>query len=321
MRNLLAVLSCLLACAAHADTPQLTKFLALGTASESGVFHPVGKAVCDAINRDRMAQEIRCLPYTSGGSVYNVHALLSGELDLGITRSDLAYQAYHGQGDFSASGPARDLRIIAALYGMPVTVIARRAAGIRRIEDIAGKRVNLGNRGSGQRNIVEMLMRALDLTPDDFAATAELTTSEMGKEFCAGRIDVMVEALGNPAAFYRHAIEECDGVVVPIAEPVLARILSEHPHLGRLDVPAGIYRGHDRPLPSFGFKAVLVALAGTDNETIRRVGNSLRTHLDRLRAAHPALGKLDFTAMTREGVTIPLHEGMIPFGTTGGMRQ
>lgn len=320
MRNLLAVLSCLLAFAAHADTPRLTKFLALGTASESGVYHPVGKAICDTINRDRMTQEIRCLPYTSGGSVYNIHALLSGELDLGITRSDLAYQAYHGQGTFAATGPVRDLRIIASLYGMPVTVIARRTANIQRIEDIAGKRVNLGNRGSGQRTIVEMLMRALDLTPESFAAATELTTSEMGKEFCAGRIDVMVEALGNPAAFYRHAIEECDGVIVPLSEPVLARILSEHPHLGRLNIPAGIYRGHDHPLSSFGFTAVLVASAKTGNETVRRVRDSLRMHLNRLRAAHPALEKLDVGAMTREGVTIPLHSGALPFAATGEMQ-
>lgn len=318
MRLLVALLLCGLTLVAKGETPPLTKFLALGTASESGVFHPVGKAICDTINRDRLVQEIRCLPYTSGGAVYNVHALLSGELDLGITRSDLAFQAYHGLGEFAAAGPAPELRIVAALYGMPVTVIARRDANIQRIEDIAGKRINLGNRGSGQRNITEMLLRALDLSVESFSAATELTTSEMGKAFCEGRIDVMVEALGNPAAFYRHAIEDCNGVIVPISEPVLARILRDHPHLARLSIPAGIYRGHDQPLPSFGFKAVLVAAATLDSETIRRVSSSLLVHLERLKAAHPALRELDSGTLTREGVTIPLHEGMASFQATGG---
>jgi hypothetical protein len=242
--------------------------------------------------------------------------LLSGELDLGITRSDLAYQAYRGEGDFAASGPARNLRVIAALYGMPVTVIARREADVQRIEDIAGKRINLGNRGSGQRNIVEMLLAALGLTVENFAAVTELTTSEMGKAFCAGEIDVMVEALGNPAAFYRHAIENCDGVIVPITDSVLERILRDHPHLGRLDIPAGLYRGHDQPLPSFGFQAVLITSAATAPETIRRVGGSLLAHPDRLKAAHPALRELNQAAITREGV-VPLHAGLVLFGMTG----
>lgn len=311
MRILLAALLCCLAFAAKSEAPALTKFLALGTASESGVFHPVGKAICDIVNQDRIEELVRCLPYTSGGSVYNIHALLSGELDLGITRSDLAFQAYHGQGDFAAAGPARNLRIVASLYGMPVTVIVRRAAGIQRIEDIAGKRLNLGNRGSGQRNITEMLLRALGLGEGDFAAVTELTTSAMGKAFCEGSIDVMVEALGNPAAFYRHAIEQCDGVIVPISEPVLERILRDHPHLGRLSIPAGIYRGHDQPLASFGFKAVLVASATVEAETIRRVGHSLLSRLDRLKATHAVLRDLAPETMIREGITIPLHDGMI----------
>ncbi len=312
MRKLLSIVSCLLAFTAHADaeTVALSKFLALGTASESGIFHPVGKTICEIVNQDRLEQQIRCLPYASGGSLYNIHALMSGELDLGITRSDLAFQAYYGLGDFAAAGPAQKLRIIATLYGMPVTVIARRAADIQRIEEIAGKHINLGNRGSGQRNIVETLLRALDLGLGDFSAVSELTTSEMGKAFCEGRIDVMVEALGNPAPFYRHTIEECDGMIVPLSEPVLERILKDQPHLGRLDIPAGIYRGHDEPLASFGFKAALVTSASVDAETIRRVAQSLHARLDKLRKTQPVLRDITLESMTREGITIPLHDGM-----------
>lgn len=310
MRLLVALLLCGLTLVAKSETPPLNKFLALGTASESGIFHPVGKAICEIVNQDRIEQRVRCLPYASGGSLYNIHALMSGELDLGITRSDLAFQAYHGLGDFAAAGPARNLRIIATLYGMPVTVIARRAANIQRIEDIAGKHINLGNRGSGQRNIVETLLRALDYGPEYFSAVSELTTSEMGKAFCEGRIDVMVEALGNPAPFYRRAIEECDGMIVPLSEPVLARILKDQPHLGRLNIPAEIYGGHDQPLASFGFKAALVTSASIDAETIRRVAQSLHTRLDKLRKTQPVLRDITLESMTREGITIPLHDGM-----------
>lgn len=313
-----AILACL-AYPAAASQEAMTKFLTLGTASESGVFHPVGTRLCEVINHNRMADLVRCIAYTSGGSVYNIHAMLSTELDLAISRSDLAFQAYNGEGAFASAGPARELRVIASLYGMPVTVIARRDAGVKTIEDIRGKRLNLGNRGSGQRTIAEMLLKSLGLGTGDFAATTELTTSAMGKAFCEGKIDVMLEALGNPAAFYKRAIEECDGVIVPISTPVLENILKSQPRLGRLEIPGGIYRGFDDPIPSFGFTAVLLTSTRIDDEAIYRVTRSLFSRLPEFRQSHPVLERLKTLNMVRDGITIPFHPGSLRYLASQGM--
>ena len=83
------------------------KFLALGTASTRGTYFPVGNTLCDLINEKRDSHLVRCLAYTTGGSVYNIQALTSGELDIAITRSDLAYKAFKGLEQFAPSARTR----------------------------------------------------------------------------------------------------------------------------------------------------------------------------------------------------------------------
>ena len=115
------------------------KFFALGTASTKGTYYPVGKAFCKEVNRLRDEHKLRCLEYTTGGSVYNIQALASGELDLAITRSDLAYFAYRGVERFSDIGENNNLRTLFNLYTQPLLVTVKKSSGIKSFSDFKGR--------------------------------------------------------------------------------------------------------------------------------------------------------------------------------------
>lgn len=298
----------------------MQKFVALGTASTSGVYHPVGQAICELVSKKRLTELVRCLAYSTGGSEYNIQAVISGELNLGITRTDMAYDAFHGSGDFAPRGPAGTLRMVASLYDEPVTVIAKKSANIREFADIRGKRINIGNRGSSQRSIVRMILDAVDVKASDFAAVTEYSTDGMGDAFCKNEVDVIVQALGMPAPFYKRMIEECGGVIVAIPAPVVDRILASRPSLMRLNIPGGIYAGHPDPIPSFGFKTALITSSDMNEETIYRVVKALFDQMPEFKRRHPALQRLDTAGMAREGVLIPLHPGAIRHFTELGVQ-
>lgn len=287
----------------------MQKFLALGTASTSGVYYPVGKTLCALVNKVRLKELIRCIAYSTGGSEYNIQAVLSGELSLGITRTDLAFDAYHGKGDFAGRGPSPLLRQVLSLYDEPVTMIVKRSAKVGRFEDIAGKRVNLGNKGSSQRGIVKMIMDAANLQKEDFVSYRELTTTEMGEAFCKDEIDVMFQALGMPAPFFKRMIDECNGAIFPIPAPVIDRILQKYPGLMRVDIPGGFYQGHPDAVPSFGMKTTLISSAKVSPESIRRFTRAVLSQLPELKESYPALQSLDIRKMSSDGILIPLHDG------------
>jgi TRAP transporter TAXI family solute receptor len=205
------------------------KFVALGTGSPNGTYAPVGSGICDLVNEGRANTGVRCIAYNTGGSVYNIQAITSGELEMGITRSDLAYQSYEGIDSFKAIGPNRDIRAITTLYAMPIAVVVKNDAGIEKFADMVGKRINIGNKGSGKRSVADLILGQMGWQRGDFSAILELTTTQMGKAFCDGNVDILIEGLGNPSQFYEKMVGECGGKFLAVPDEVVAKIRKMFP--------------------------------------------------------------------------------------------
>src|SRR4051794_7514723 len=93
------------------------KFVTIGTGGVTGVYYAVGGAVCRLVNKDRAKHGIRCSVESTGGSVYNVNTIKAGELDFGLTQSDVQYQAYKGTGPFKE--PWGDVRAVYSVHPEP----------------------------------------------------------------------------------------------------------------------------------------------------------------------------------------------------------
>jgi TRAP transporter TAXI family solute receptor len=140
---------------------------------------------CRLVNKTRKEHGIRCSVESTGGSVYNLNAIAAGELDMGVAQSDWQYHAYNGTSKFKEKGPNKDLRAVFSVHPEPFTVVARKDSGIKDFMDLKGKRVNVGNPGSGQRGTMEVVMGALGWTMDDFKLASELKSAEQSKAHCA----------------------------------------------------------------------------------------------------------------------------------------
>src|SRR5512143_3125545 len=105
------------------------KFVTIGTGGVTGVYYAVGGAVCRLMNKDRAKTGIRCSVESTGGSVFNVNAIKSGELDFGMAQSDVQYNATKGEGQYKGKQDG-DLRAVYAVHGEPFTVLARKEANI-----------------------------------------------------------------------------------------------------------------------------------------------------------------------------------------------
>ena len=133
-------------------------FVTIGTGGVTGVYYPTGGAICRLVNKSREEHGIRCSVESTGGSIYNINTIRAGELDLGIAQSDWQYHAYKGTSKFKESGPFKELRAVFSVHPEPFTVVARKDANIKTFDDLKGKRVNIGNPGSGQRGTMEVLI-------------------------------------------------------------------------------------------------------------------------------------------------------------------
>src|SRR5690606_17791134 len=96
-------------------------------------------------------------------------------------------------------GPDKDLRAVFSVHPEPFTVVARADSGIKSFDDIKGKRVNVGNPGSGQRGTMEQLMELKGWKMSDFKLASELKADEHAKALCDNKIDAFVYTVGHPS--------------------------------------------------------------------------------------------------------------------------
>ena len=251
----------------------------------------------------------RCLVEPTAGSVENIELLLSGRIEFGIVQSDVNYRAYKGLGSFADQGANPDLRSVFSIHPEPFTVVARADAGIANFEDLAGKRVNIGNPGSGQRDTMEVLMAAMGWTNETFALASELQAAEQSQALCDNNIDAMVYTVGHPSGSIQEATTACDAVLVNVTGAAVDQLVADNPYYRVATIPGGMYRGNDADTPTFGVGATLVTSASVSDDVVYALVKSVFEDIDGFRGLHPAFANLDPKQMANDGLSAPLHPG------------
>lgn len=285
------------------------QFISIGTGGVTGVYYPTGGAICRLVNKNRKEHGIRCSVESTGGSVYNINTVRAGELEFGVAQSDWQFHAYNGTSKFEDQGKFEDLRAVFSVHAEPFTLIARSDSGIDSFEALKGKKVNVGNPGSGQRATMEVVMEAFGMSMDDFALAAELKGSEMSQALCDGKIDAMIYTIGHPAAAVKEAATTCDVSLVSVGGAPVEKLIADNPYYRAATVPAGMYKGTDADVTTFGVGATFVSSAAVSDEVVYTVVKGVFDNFDDFKKLHPAFANLEEAQMVSDGLSAPVHDG------------
>lgn len=285
------------------------RFISIGTGGVTGVYYPTGGAICRLVNKNRKDHGIRCSVESTGGSVYNINTIRAGELEFGVAQSDWQYHAYNGTSQFEDKGAFEGLRAVFSVHPEPFTVVARADAGISSFEDLKGKRVNIGNPGSGQRGTMEVLMAALGWTNADFAAVSELKAAEQSQALCDNNIDAMIYTVGHPSGSIQEATTACDSVLVNVTGDAVTKLIEENSYYRTATIPGGMYRGNDNDTTTFGVGATFVTSADVPEDVVYEVVKAVFENFDDFTKLHPAFANLKAEEMAKDGLSAPLHPG------------
>ncbi|MCU7906045.1 MAG: TAXI family TRAP transporter solute-binding subunit [Candidatus Thiodiazotropha sp. (ex Epidulcina cf. delphinae)] len=294
------------------------RFISIGTGGLTGVYYPTGGAICRLLNKGRKGHGIRCSVESTGGSIFNLNTIAGGELDFGVAQSDWQYHAYHGSSKFSEQGANKDLRAVFSIHSEPFTVMARDDSGIKIFSDLKGKRVNIGNPGSGQRGTMEVMMSKLDWVKDDFKLASELKATEQARALCDNKIDAMIYTVGHPNASIKEASTACDAHLVPVAGEVVETLIADNPYYAPAVIPKDMYQGSDAATLTFGVKATLVTSAAVDETVVYQLVKAVFENLAVFRKLHPAFEHLQALEMLK-GNSAPFHAGAVRYYKEKGL--
>ncbi len=303
------------------DAPlaERNRFISIGTGGPVGNYIVVGQALCDLVNGDAKEQRrrgvditLKCFAPPSGGSSFNIRQMAIGAFTFALAQSDTQFEAYHGSNPHEVK-PLPELRSVFAVYEEPVQVVVAKATRIESFRDLKGKRVNVGNPGSGARDTINALMAAHGMVLNDFAGTTQLTSTEFGPALCEGRIDAFATVTGFPAGSVAVATDRCGARILDLNTEVERNLTAEIPYFEPATIPKGTYRSTVEDVTTFGVVATLVTHERVGEDVVYDVVRSVMENLEELRARHPVLSDLDPEEMIGHGLTAPLHPGAIRY--------
>jgi len=283
--------------------------ITIGTGGPTGVYYPAGKAICNAVNKGTSAHGIHCTAIATGGSINNVKKLQGSMIDFGIVQSDVQYYAVNGFGPFHSAGPDKKLRAALGLFTESFTIIARADAHIRSLDDLKGKRVNVGNLGSGQRSNMELVMKAKGWTLADFGKATYFTSDQQGKALCANKIDAFVFVAGHPNESIKTTSQHCKVILVQTYDNAIKTLIHKYPYFSAVRIPSDTYKGTGNSTATFGVTATLVTSSQTPDNVVKIVIKSIFENFTDFRFEHTALIHLKPKMMVKAKHIAPLHPG------------
>jgi len=290
--------------------------LLLATGVPYGTFNAVGEGICQLINA-RDATDFACRPRGSAGSAANVNSLGRRIEELGLAQADVVWFAVNGTRDWKDK-PIPALRVVLPLYFEAVTLVTRVDTRIKSVADLKGRRVSIGNTGSGARvNALDVLswhglQPGRDFTPLSLDLTNNVT------KLITKEIDAFFFTVGHPTEAISQLAAAVPIALVPIDGPEVVAALRSQPYYVMGNLPGRHYPGVLAPVRTVGVRALLVTHDGLPADIIYELTKTLVERWDDLRAVHAAVPALRLEDVLRQS-TAPFHPGAVRYLSEHGV--
>ena len=289
-------------------------FVTIGTGGVTGVYYPTGGAISRMVNKKFDQYDIKATVESTGGSVYNINAVLSGDLEFGVAQSDRQYQAYNGMAEWADKGPQKDLRAVFSIHPESITLVASDESGIKSVTDLKGKRVNIGNPGSGQLQNSKDVLSAFGIGLEDIQAE-QVKAVEAPGLLQDEKIDAFFYTVGHPAGNIKEATSGRIKVnIIPVKGDGIAALLKKYPYYAPAVVPGKFYPSTvvKGDVESIGVKATFVASAALDENIVYAITKEVFDNLEAFKKLHPAYSVLTKQNML-QGLSAPIHKGALKY--------
>ncbi len=290
----------------NAPVAKAAQDILFGGASITGVYYQVALQISSLMNRNQ-GDNYNYVGRPTGGSVFNINAIERGAFDFGVAQSDRNYQAFNGEADWEGK-PVEDLRSVFSMHPETVMLVTRKDSGIEKVEDIKGKRINIGNPGSGQRHNAEDVLRIYGIDQNRDIRAEGLQQHEASRALVDHKIDAFFYTVGNPSAAIEEPATSVNIRMIPLNHDGIKQLVEDNPYYIMTSIPAGTYRGVDYDVETYAVTATVITNKNVAEDVVYDMTKTVFENLDQLKASHAAFRNLNPEEML-QGLSAPFHPG------------
>lgn len=276
----------------------------LATGGTGGTYYPFGGAIANIWNIK--IENMNVTAQATGASAENLRLINKGEAEYAIVQNDVMDYAYNGT-DLFAGEKLSNIMTIGTLYPEVVQIAVSKDSGIKSVADFKGKRISVGDAGSGVEFNAKQIMEGYGLTFDDIKKS-NLSFKESADGIQNGTLDGCFITAGVPNAALQELAFTAGLILVPVEGEAAKKICEKYGYYTQTTIPGGTYKGTDTDTPALAIKATLAVNASLDEEIVYQMTKALFENLNDLSTAH-AKGKEVSAQAAVTGVSVPFHPG------------
>jgi hypothetical protein len=302
-----------------AGAQQKKRFFGIATGGVGGVYYPLGGALAQALTNK--IPDMVVTAQTGNASVANVNLISRGEVESGIAQNNIALSAYTGDKETWKTPQVKGLRGISALFPETTHIVVQKKAGMKSIYDIKGKRVIVGDKGSGTDFDVQRIMAAMNMTYNDiqpiyvyYAAAVQRMQDEQA--------DLLFWTAGIPISSITEIATTKEVDFLPFPDDVVKKLQAKYPFYTAVTIPAKSYPKQPNPVGAIAIISLWVTRAEVSEKDVYDVTYHLWEKTPQLyREKKETVSGSEMMAAAHEqgknvklenalaGMTIPLHAG------------
>ncbi|WP_052515033.1 TAXI family TRAP transporter solute-binding subunit [Dethiosulfatarculus sandiegensis] len=284
------------------------KRISIGTAGTAGALYPMGVAMAETINHH--VPGLKASAEASSASLENLRNLAQGNVDWAISQNEVAFLAYNGKDKYKG----RAVSSLRSLFGTLLSwaqIFAPADSSIKTVADFKGKRIGVGAPGSGGERAASKILDYYGLTYKDIKAEF-MSNAEMVAALKDGTLDAFIITHPLKSAALMDLTTSFDVKMVPVADDGFYK---KYPFFNKVDVPAGVYRNVDKPVPTPTSRVVMYTStkAELSADQVYALLKGLWENPGEWTNTHPAVKKYTTLKDAVKGLSVPLHPGAVKY--------
>ena len=288
--------------------------ISVGTGNVNALAYPIMSSICDTYNKHSVRKGVRCVVTSTSGSEDNLEGIFSGKYNAGVIKADMSYNAYNGIGIF-ARNPYRKLRSIFGLHNEYLTILARDDSGIKSLKDFKGRRVYIGNKGSGSRIMVDKLFSKAGWKNKDFQEIHEDPTDQIHDLLCGDKVDAAIYLIGHPNKIFAKTLADCKVKMISFSRKEVESYVDSFRQVYPAVIKKGTYPNQKFDIHTFASQLLLTTSEDFDEELIYNFVQIVSENYKEIQEKNPQLKGMEL--FSKEVNAIPLHKGAARFYGSG----
>ena len=274
----------------------------VGTGGSTGTYYGFCNVISSLLKEKTGAN---LMIQSSGASKANILDIDDGIVDMAIVQNDVMDYAYNGTSLFSDVGAIGSFSTLGAAYAEVCQIVAKADSGIKTVADLKGKKVSVGDSGSGVEFNAQQILGAYDITFEDIDKQ-NLSFQASADALKDGKIDAFFCTAGAPTVAITDLATTTGIVLVEIDAEHLAKLQADYGFYAAYTVPAGTYTGIDADATTVAVKATFIVSNDLEEETVYQLTKAIYENKDEYSHEKASEMSLEYAVSS---ISVPFHPG------------